>query len=332
MTRMILKKRTYLACATLLLALTAVIGVAGPSWAASWVPSKTITYIVPASPGGGFDTFSRMISPFLRKYLPGNARIVIRNVPGGGWNIGIAKLYRAKPDGHTIGILNLPGNIVNQVVRAAKFDLRKITWLGNLGDVTYVACLALKSKFKSLKDAQNAPQVIAGIVGIASADGLGTLIASQRMGIKMKFIPHNGSTQSILSAIRGDVDWVQYPFSTLKKFIVDSRDLLPVLVYSKKRIKLLPNVPTVAELGYPELADTVKLYRATGGPPGLPEDVAKVWKNAFWKATNDPEFQKKQIAANAVPLPMRPEQLEAVVEAAIKSISKYKDIIKKNLK
>lgn len=332
MRRMNLKKWMRSICLNLLFTLTAAAIVAGQAEAKKGFPSKTITYIVPASPGGGFDTFSRMVSPYLRKYLPGNPRIIIRNAPGGGWNIGISKLYRAKPDGHTIGILNLPGNVVNQVMGTAKYDLTKIRWLGNLSDVTYVVALSPRSKYKTLKELQNAPEVVSGIVGIASMDGLGTLIASETMGIKMKFIPHVGSTQSILSAIRGDVDWVQYPFSTLKKTIVDSNDLIPILVYSKQRLKQLPNVPSIAELGYPGLASVVKLYRAAGVTPGVPEDVVRIWKNAFWKATSDPEFQKKQAAANASPLPMRSEQLDAVVVDAIKLISKYKHIIKKYLK
>jgi tripartite-type tricarboxylate transporter receptor subunit TctC len=297
--------------------------------AKSAFPSKTITYIVPVSPGGGFDTFSRMIIPYLRKYLPGNPRIIIKNTPGGEWNIGITKMYRAKPDGHTIGILNMPANAVNQVLGTAKFDLRKINWLGNIGEVTYVTALSAKSKFRTLEELQKAPEVTCGSVGLASTAGLGALIAAQRMGVKMKFIPHSGSTEAILSALRGDVDWVQYPFSTLKKSIVDSHDLIPVWVYSKERLKLIPDVPTIAELGYGDLLDVVKMYRPVGAPPGLSEDVVKLWRDAFWKATNDPEFQKKQRAANATPLPMTPKELDNMVEGAIKLITQYKDLILK---
>ncbi|MBW2000360.1 MAG: tripartite tricarboxylate transporter substrate binding protein [Deltaproteobacteria bacterium] len=303
--------------------------VAGDAEARSKFPSKTITYVIPTSPGGGFDTVSRMILPYLRKYLPGNPKIIIKNAPGGEWNIGINKMYRARPDGHTIGILNMPANAVSQVLGTARFDLRKIIWLGNLAEVTYVTALSRKCKYRTLKELQNAPEVVSGVVGLASTAGLGTLIAAERMGIRMKFIPHAGSTEAILAAIRGDVDWVQYPFSTLKKSIVDSHDLIPVWVYSKKRIDLIPNMPTVAELGYGDILDVVKMYRPVGGPPGMPEDVTRIWRDAFWKATNDPEFQAKQRAANMMPLPMTHEELEAMVEGAIKMVSQYKDIILK---
>ena len=120
---------------------------------------------------------------------------------------------------------------------------------------------------------------------LSSTDALGTMVASKRIGLKMRFIPHDGSQLSILSAVRGDIDWVQYPFSTLKSSLVDSKELVPLMVYSEKRLKLLPDVPTVAELGYADLVDVVKQFRPVGGPPGLPDDIIQIWRDAFWKAT-----------------------------------------------
>ncbi|MFH1489966.1 MAG: tripartite tricarboxylate transporter substrate binding protein, partial [Pseudomonadota bacterium] len=289
-------------CITCLLLITPIF--MGESDAKSKFPSKTISYVIPTSPGGGFDTFSRLLLPYLKKYLPGNPNIIIKNAPGGEWNIGISKMYRSKPDGYTVGILNMPANALNQVIGTGKYDLRKIVWLGNISQVTYVTCLSPKSKYRTLKELQAAPEVTSSVVGLASTAGLGTMVAAQRMGIKMKFLPHDGSTEAILSAMRGDVDWAQYPISTLKKSIVDSKDLIPVWVFSKKRLSLLPDVPTIGEMGYPDLLDIVSMYRPVGAPPGLSEELTKIWRDAFWKATNDPDFQKKMAAASEPALPM----------------------------
>jgi len=301
----------------------------GNAEAKSVFPSKTITFIVPVTPGGGFDTVTRMLVPYLRKYLPGNPNIIVKNAPGGEWNIGINKMYRSKPDGHTIGILNLPGNAVNQVIGTAKFDLNKITWLGNISQVIYVTALSTKSKYRTLEDLKKAPEVTSGVVGLASTAGLGTIIAAERMGVKMKPIPHAGSTEAILAAIRGDVDWVQYPFSTLKKSIIDSPDLVPAWVYTKKRLELLPDLPTVEELGYGDLLDIITMYRPVGAPPELPEDVKKIWNDAFWKATNDPEFQEKMVKSNRNPAPMTPEETAAMVSRAVVEVAKYRELILK---
>lgn len=295
-------------------------------------PSKNITFIVPVTPGGGFDTATRMLVPYLEKYLPGKPNVIVKNIPGGEWSIGINKMYRSKPDGHTVCIFNMPGNAVSQVLGTAKFDLNKASWIGNISEVVYVTALSKDSKYKTLKDLQNAPEVTAGVVGLASTAGLGTIIAAERMGVKMKPIPTDGSVQAILAAIRGDVDWVQYPFSTLKKSIVDSQDLTPVWVYSKKRIEQLPNVPTVEEMGYGDLLDIVAMFRPVAAPPGLPKDIHKVWTDAFSKAVNDPEFQKKMIKANHSPLPLSAEETADVVKRGVLEVAKYKKLLQQYIK
>ena len=295
-------------------------------------PAKNISFIVPVTPGGGFDTATRMLVPFLEKYLPGHPNVIVKNVPGGEWSIGINKMYRSKPDGNTVCIFNMPGNATSQVLGKAKYDLNKVTWIGNISEVVYVTALSKTSKYKSLKELQDAPEVTSGVVGLASTAGLGTIIAAERMGIKMKPIPTDGSVQAILAAIRGDVDWVQYPIETLKKSIVDSQDLTPVWVYSKKRLDLLPDVPTIAELGYKDLLDIVAMTRPVGAPPGLPKDVLKVWEDSFSKAVNDPEFQQKMIKANASPAPMSAEETTEMVRLGVIEVAKYKNLLLQYIK
>ncbi len=295
-------------------------------------PSKTISFIVPVTPGGGFDTATRMLVPYLEKYLPGNPNVVVKNIPGGEWGIGITKMYRSKPDGHTVCIFNMPGNAVSQVLGTAKFDLTKVTWIGNISEVVYVGAVSKKSKYQTLKDMQNAPVITSGVVGLASTAGLGTVIAAERMGIKVKPIPGDGSVQAILGAIRGDFDYVQYPFSTLKSSIVDSQDLNPVWVFSKKRLEMLPNVPTIEEMGYGDLLDIVSMYRPVGAPPGLPADTLKTWEEAFWKATNDPDFQKKMVKASRNPLPMTAQETAEMIKRGIGEVEKYKALLQKYTK
>ncbi len=79
---------------------------------------KTITYIVATGPGGGYDTYGRLISRYMQKYLPGS-RVVVRNVPGAGHIVGANTIYAAKPDGLTIGMFNT-GLIYNQLLKRRK--------------------------------------------------------------------------------------------------------------------------------------------------------------------------------------------------------------------
>src|SRR6202140_1099979 len=92
-------------------------------------PGRNIDFIIPKAPGGGFDNLVRVIAPSLEKSLPHKVSVVPDNVPAGGGGKGIGQLYRSKPDGHTIGLIDIPGSfILQQRQGGGAFDLNKITW------------------------------------------------------------------------------------------------------------------------------------------------------------------------------------------------------------
>lgn len=295
-------------------------------------PTKDITFIVPDTPGGGYDTYSRLLAQYMPKYLPKQVNMIVKNVPGGGYNIGIGEINRAKPDGYTMGIFNIPGNVVNQIM-GAEFDLTKMTWLGSITDTTYVGALSPKSKYKSLKDMQAATEEVkVGVVGLSSTAGLSSLIGFKEMGIKAKFITHAGSSEAVMAAIRGDVDYVQYPYPTLKKFIVDSQQLNPLIVFSTTRHKALPNVSTIKELGYESLIDVTIAYYQVAATPGTPPEVAKILRDAFQKAVKDPEFMKKMEAAGQPVNSSTDVEAAKNIENSMKTFIKFKDQISAAMK
>src|SRR6516162_9342568 len=97
---------------------------------ADYFKGKTITYIVATSPGGGYDTYGRLIARYMQKYLPGS-RIIVKNVPGAGNIIGANEIYAARADGLTIGMFNT-GLIYDQLIarKGVMFDLTKFSWIG----------------------------------------------------------------------------------------------------------------------------------------------------------------------------------------------------------
>lgn len=302
------------------------------SRAATNFPTRDITFIVPVSAGGGFDTVSRILAAVMPKHLPHKVSIVVKNVPGGAWNIGIDQIYHAKPDGYTMGIFNIPGNVLNQITGVADYNMNRFTWIGQLSSITYVGALSSKSRFRSLADMKKAANVKVGTVGLSSGAGLGTLISFTEMGIKGTYVPNAGSQQAILAALRGDVDYVMYPYPTLKKFIVDSHQLIPLVVFARKRLKALPNVPTIGELGYPNLLHTVVLDYIVGGTPGIPARVARILRNAFRRTLRDPEFIRKMRAANRPVVAAGAAETAKLVKDSLISYAKYKNLVLKNEK
>lgn len=299
-----------------------------PTPAAPKFPTKDITFIVPVSPGGGYDTNARILAPFLKKYLPGQPNVVVKNVPGGEWRLGIMEMYKSPPDGHTICTFNIPGNVIGQVTGQAEYDLNKVAWIGRTTDTIYVWAFSPKSNLRSLDDLRKAAQVKSGVVGLTSTSALAAIFAAREIGFKVKPINHDGSQEAILAAVRGDVDMVIFPYPSLRKFIVESKDLTPFAVFAKERLKDLPDTPTIVELGYEALLLVAGTEYMVGTVPGTPPEILKIWRDAFDKAVADPEFQKMMQDQLKLPAhPLNGEQTAERVKNAIAVFSKYKDLI-----
>ena len=291
-------------------------------------PTKDITFIVPVSPGGGFDTYARMLGPYLKKHLPGQPNVIIKNVPGGEWRVGIMEMYKATPDGHTISIFNIPGNVMGPITGRAEYDLTQVRWIGRITDTVYVVTASPKSGIKTLDDMKKKGELKAGVVGLTSGSAVATILAGSEMGFKVKLINFDGSSEALLAGVRGDVDIAVFPFPSVQKFVVGSTDLTPVMVFTKARLKELPNTPTVADLGFEKLLAVVSLDYMVGATPGTPDAVVKIWRESFDKANADPEFVDaltKQI--KMTPGVLNGEQTTQRIKDTMDVYSKYKDLL-----
>jgi len=316
-----------LCCFFILFALSIVIGINGTA-AENNFPQKAITMIVPFSPGGGADTYIRMLVPYMSKQL-GNADIVVKNIPGGDMITGLMKIYHAKPDGYTLGLFMTPGQAVRQIVGGVNYDLSKVTWLGRISTMDYIMALSPKSKFKTLKDLQQADKVILGVANISGA--IGTLISCEKLKIKITPLSHRGSQEAILAAIRGDVDVVQFPITTMRTAI-KAGDLNPILVFSKKRAPDFQDVPTITELGNPELVDVVKIGYYLGGPPNIPPGVANTLKKAVEKALTDKELHMMADKVNRPIIESNAQESQDEINDILNSYAPFKEILSNYLK
>ncbi len=117
---------------------------------------KTITYIVAVGPGGGYDTYARLLTRHLSKYLP-ETRIVVRNVPGAGHIVGTNTIYAARPDGLTIGTFST-GLVYSQLLgrEGVRFDLANMSWVGRMAQEARGLVLSGNSDFSTAQDLLNA--------------------------------------------------------------------------------------------------------------------------------------------------------------------------------
>ncbi len=292
-------------------------------------PEQEIKIIVPYSAGGGFDLAARMLAPYLAKYLPNDTSVIIENISGGNGNIGLGELTRADADGYTLGLINLPGHFVQQILGDASYDLTEYEYVGNITKTEYIAAASPQSNFTELSQLQDAEEVRAGITNISSTDGLGVVVAGDNLGINLRTINHPGSTEAVLAAIRGDVDIVQLPVESLSSYF-ESGDLVPLWSYTTERLEQYPDLPTIEELGYGELIDLVSLYRTIATTPGTPEETLTILREAFDQAVNDEEYIEKVLASGAFHNPTNYEDAANRAETSLEMLMPFEDLLKGN--
>ena len=305
-------------------------GMIAPAQAEDY-PSKDIRLIIGGKPGGGFDTYARAIGRYMKKYLPEGVNVIVENRPGAGHKIAITMVYNAEPDGYTIGMPMMPGLYFPQMFEQQKYDMTKVTWLVTILKDPRVLAIAPKSKFKTLKDLQQAESVRVPIVGFSSETGV--ILANEKLGINAKYISgHKNSKESVLAALRGDGDAVGFTFGSLRKFFAKNQ-LIPVAVLgSEKRIPQIPDVPTLAELGHPELNSMLGTYRVLAGPPNMPPDRTKFLRDSIWKTFNDPEFVAWSKKAKRPVEGVSGEDTEKNLNQVMGQYANYKDVLKKYVK
>ncbi len=252
------RPRLHLAIALLAIALS---GMPGRGIAAGY-PERDITFIIPNQVGGGFDAYVRAIAPAMEKYLPNKVNVVPLNVPAGGGAKGVSQLYRARPDGYTVGILNIPGLFILQA-RGGGYDLNKFTWLAGLGRDPYALAVPWNSPIKSVADLQALSATRPVKFTTTGPDGTAygvTMIATELLGIRLQLITgYKGSSEYVAAAVRGDGDAVITNLPILARFEA-GQSLRLLATFTKDGTR--PDVPNATALGQPQLADI------TGGAHG----------------------------------------------------------------
>ncbi|NLS07070.1 hypothetical protein HGP14_27610 [Rhizobium sp. P32RR-XVIII] len=255
-------------------------------------PAKNIEFVIPVSPGGGFDTYVRAISPTMERHLPQSVNVVPTNVPAAGGARGAAQVFRAKADGYTIGIFNIPGMLVPQIRgdSGLQYDLTKMTWLASFGHDDYGVGVPSASSYKTVADLKALGRPVKFTAsGPSSTAYSTTMIATDMLGIKREIISgYKGSNDYVLAVIRGDGDAVIGPLPLLKKF-AESGEMRIIGTFEEK--SSVPGAQNATEMGRPELSK-LTLGRLVAGPPDLPPEVAKTLADSLMAAMQDPDTVK----------------------------------------
>jgi len=280
-------------------------------------PSRPITIVIPFPPGGISDNSTRVIAQKAQVGL--GQPIVIENRPGAGGQIGADVVKGAKPDGHTLYLANIGSHGINQSLYSKLSydpirDFEPVTLLFSSPTLVVVpAASPVKSMAELIAYAKTKPgKASYGSQSIGSGGHLSGEIVKMKNGLDLIHVPYKGSAPALTDLVAGRIDFLFDPITTALPFVKDGK-LRALAITDDKRSPLLPDVPTLAELGY--VGYDVNPWFGLAAPAGTPRPIIDRLNAEFAKAAKDPEVVKRLADQGIEATSMTPEQFAAFIRA-----------------
>ena len=259
---------------------------------AAW-PEKPVRIVVTFAAGGASDIVARAISEPLGKAL--GQPVVVDNKPGAGGTIGGLDVVRAAPDGYTLMLSNsTPTSIGPFTVPKPPYDpVKQFTHVGMLGVAPVLLMANPKTGPASLKDLPKAAATPGYTFGSGGPGSIGHIVGEMTkdaMKIQMTHIPYKGGAPMTTDLIAGQIP-VGIDVITAFVPMVKAGQIRALAVTTRTRSPMLPDVPTVVELGLPQLV--AENYFGVSGPAGLPKEVTDKLGAALAAVVADPAIVKR---------------------------------------
>lgn len=280
-----------------LAAILIAVGLAAPAHAEETWPTRPVKIIVTYVPGGSADTLGRLAAQKLSAAF--GQQFVVENRPGAGGLIGCQIAARAAPDGYTLVVTSLTSNVINPATMDAT------TWpLDTFKDFSHIALLGgpptvlvVDSQFPAatlaefIAVAKATPTGLSyGSAGLGSGGALVGEMFQKLAGFHMTHVPYKGANQAL-----ADIMGHQLPVGSLTLATTGEQihgGLMRALaVTTRRRVADYPDLPTFAELGYPDLTSTA--WFSLSGPAGLPAELVQRINAAVVKGFQEPDVQAR---------------------------------------
>jgi tripartite-type tricarboxylate transporter receptor subunit TctC len=316
--------------------------------AAPFYEGKTIRIIVGTSPGGGYDTYTRLIARHFAKYIPGSPAIIVDNMPGAGGLVSANHLFKvAKPDGLTIGHF-VGGQFLQQVLGkpGIEFDALKFEYIGVPAQDHFVFGVAKTTGITGVEQWLSSKTAIK-FGAIAAGDGTYDVpkIVEVALGLPIQVVSgYKGTAPIRLAFNSGEVGGLSNSWQSFKstwRKELETGEVIMVVQISGKSHPDLPKVPLAMNLAKTDEARKLiqAVAQAHGAavrpyvlPPGTPKDRVEILRKAFLETVKDPELRKEAEKANLEINPGSGEELERNVQELLRLepslIARLKEILK----
>jgi tripartite-type tricarboxylate transporter receptor subunit TctC len=292
-----------------LFAVLAVIGIARPAAAQEEWPTRPVLVVSPFTAGSANDIVARLIFDEVGQQLA--QAFVVENRPGGGGIVGVASVVRAEPDGYTLLLSSASMSSAVILHRSLPYDeLRDLEPIAMLGAQPSVLVAAPGKGFKTVADLVATAKARPGELNFASA-GIGSAshIAGERFrlaaGLQVQHIPYRGPTEALADLMTGRIDFYFLPIAPALPLIKQAK-VIALAVSTPQRAQLLPDVPTIAEAGYPDAE--YLFWGGVSAPARISPTIVAKLNREINTALSVPAIREKLQQLGVDPMPMTPEQ------------------------
>ena len=317
------------ALARLLVAVTAVLGTAlGPATAQEpGYPSRPVRIIVAFPVGGLLDTVSRIVGDKLTMVL--GQQFIIESRPGAGGTLATAAVARAEPDGYTLMMINDNHAVNPSVFKNIPYDsVKDFAPIGFVGSAPMALSANARLPVRTVHDlielARQQPGKISyASVGIGSASHLAGELFAAKAGVRMLYVPFRGGAPAINDLVAGHVD-TMFVTAVVGGQHMKTGALTPLALAASARFETLPEVPTMAEAGYPLEA---AYWFGLAAPAGTRPAVLARLESALTQVLAMPDLRKRMTEMGAVVTPLGSRQFGDYIRT---EMDKWADVIVQN--
>jgi tripartite-type tricarboxylate transporter receptor subunit TctC len=317
------------ALACLLVAVTAVLGTAlGPATAQEpGYPSRPVRIIVAFPVGGLLDTVSRIVGDKLTMVL--GQQFIIESRPGAGGTLATAAVARAEPDGYTLMMINDNHAVNPSVFKNIPYDsVKDFAPIGFVGSAPMALSANARLPVRTVQDLielarQQPGKTSYASVGIGSASHLAGELFAAKAGVRMLHVPFRGGASAINDLVAGHVD-TMFVTAVVGGQHMKTGALTPLALAASARFETLPEVPTMAEAGYPLEA---AYWFGLAAPAGTPPAVLARLESALTQVLAMPDLRKRMTEMGAVVTPLGSRQFGDYIRA---EMDKWADVIVQN--
>jgi tripartite-type tricarboxylate transporter receptor subunit TctC len=307
------------------------LSVSGAQTAKEFYTGKQIDIIVGTATGTGYDTYARLFARYMPKYIPGEPKIVVKNMPGAGGIVAANQVAVSAPRDGSVLCLPLREAVLDPLLSgsssSARYDPRELVWIGTPTQEIGMIYVSTASGVKTIEDAMSR-EVLVAAGGATSGPAVFSRLLNAVIGTKFKpILGYVGTSDAMVAIERGEAEgrvtsgWGGPETVTVHDWISKGKARL-LLQIGVNKSPDYPNLPHVMD--FAKSADDRKVLeflfagqafgRPLFAPPGIPADRAAVLKDAFNKVMNDPDLKAEALKSQLGHSPLTGDEMKALID------------------